>query len=124
MSRRLADEALTPGEEGNAMSFTAEQRRQIAENIARKAPTIGACFLCGTRQWQLGDGIVNLMLSDQAGDELVSSGRVLPSIPLLCTNCGNTVLLNVFTIGLGDLLGVQSSKAQGEAHDTGVVVEG
>jgi hypothetical protein len=103
------------------MAFTAEQRQQIADNVARKAPTIGACFLCGTRDWQLGDGIVNLRLSDQAGGELVSGGRVLPSIPLLCTNCGNTVLLNVFTTGLGDLLGVQSSKAQGEAHNADVV---
>jgi hypothetical protein len=106
------------------MAFTAEQRHQIAEHITRKAPNIGACFLCGTRDWQLGDGIVNLMLSDQAGGELVGGGRVLPSVPLVCTNCGNTVLLNVFTISLGDLLGVQSSKAQGEAHNADVVLDG
>jgi len=50
-----------------------------------------ACPYCGNRYWEVGSPFV---LETASRDELT------PHFPVMCSNCGNTVLVNAFRAGL------------------------
>jgi len=39
---------------------------------------------------------------DKLGGGLVLGGPVLPSVPIVCTNCGNTFFLNAKVLGINE----------------------
>jgi hypothetical protein len=50
------------------------------------------CAQCGVANWQVQDSVFELR-EFNAGS-LVVGGPVLPLIPVICANCGNTILVN------------------------------
>jgi hypothetical protein len=50
------------------------------------------CPMCGQGPWQVQDSIFQLLEFSEGG--LTIGGPVIPVIPVACTNCGNTVLVN------------------------------
>jgi len=71
------------------------------------------CPMCSNRSWIVQtDGLVYLVMSPApipfVGYRPVNDPN-LPSIAMVCTRCGNTQLLNVFILGLGDLFGLKSN---------------
>jgi hypothetical protein len=63
------------------------------------------CWVCGTHSFTLGEGWFRLDLSDlHSRDIKIGGGPSLPSIALVCQQCGNTLLLNMVVLGLQDLL--------------------
>jgi hypothetical protein len=93
------------------MSFTPEQRQVIANAIMEKraenAPAM-KCPVCYTSNWSIGDGVVRMVLQYNVGI-VTLAGPSYPLIPLLCSNCGNTLLLNAFTLGVAELLGIHAN---------------
>ena len=87
------------------MKFTPEFKARVVEALVAKLPDrrLGACSLCGTLKWTLVDAIV-VTHTQEEFPKIVLGGQSLPSIALVCTNCGNTHLLNLLVLGLGDLL--------------------
>jgi hypothetical protein len=77
---------------------------QIAAWMATKMKNV-ACTLCGTNSWDP-SGFTNFPVTMTYVDSLYSTGiglsapRMLPSIALVCLNCGNTIFLNAKVAGL------------------------
>jgi len=92
------------------VAFTQEQKQMIADAIARKKgagkPQI-TCPVCHTSSWSIGDNFVRLVLQTNPS-QIILAGPSYPLIPLLCSNCGNTQLLNVFILGIAEAFGVQA----------------
>jgi hypothetical protein len=55
------------------------------------------CPMCHHTEWSVGDIITQL--TQYAGGALVAGGPVYPLIPVVCRNCGNTVLVNAVVTG-------------------------
>jgi hypothetical protein len=55
------------------------------------------CSQCGASAWQVQDSIFELR--GFSGGSLVLGGPIVPLIPVTCSNCGNTVLINAILAG-------------------------
>ena len=60
------------------------------------------CPLCHHEQWQIPPSFLPLTLK-KTPRSFQLGGTVLPTVPLICTNCGNTQLLNLKVLGFEDL---------------------
>ena len=58
------------------------------------------CPLCGEGGWQVQDKAFELR--EFHGCTMVLGGPVIPLIPITCSNCGNTVLVNAISAGVLD----------------------
>lgn len=56
-----------------------------------------SCQMCGTGNWNV-QGAVFELRQFFHGD-MVLSGPIIPVVPVNCTNCGNTVLVNAIIAG-------------------------
>jgi len=56
------------------------------------------CLMCGDGNWNVQDSIYQLLEFNHGG--LVIGGPVIPIIPVVCSNCGNTLLVNAITAGI------------------------
>lgn len=56
------------------------------------------CPMCGTAQWQLQEKLFQLM--EFSAGNIVIGGPVIPVAPVICGNCGNTILVNAITAGM------------------------
>ena len=56
------------------------------------------CPLCGARQWQIQPSAFELR--QYHGRGIFASGAVTPVVPVVCGNCGNTVLVNAIVAGV------------------------
>ncbi len=99
------------------MEFTEEKQqeiiRKIDEAIKRKNGTGNFnCPVCKNDRFTLAGGFTNDFLMDKLGGGLIIGGPVLPSVPIVCTNCGNTFFLNAKILGIEieDKQGVKDDK--------------
>lgn len=51
-----------------------------------------SCPMCNNNNWNIQDRCFQLMQYNKGS--MVVGGPVIPIIPVTCTNCGNTVLVN------------------------------
>lgn len=56
-----------------------------------------ACPMCGKGPWTVQDKV--FQLSEYHSGSLVVGGPLVPVIPVSCTNCGHTVLVNAIIAG-------------------------
>ncbi len=59
------------------------------------------CPLCQHEQWQIPPSFLPLTLK-KTPRSFQLGGTVLPTVPLICTNCGNTQLINLRVLGIED----------------------
>jgi predicted nucleic-acid-binding Zn-ribbon protein len=85
------------------LAFTEDEKQKLLAAIQARVPSIRNCPVCGNNNWTLANGYVQLPLQKEIGSTVLG-GPVLPCVPIICTNCGNTVLLNAFILGLKDIL--------------------
>jgi hypothetical protein len=80
----------------------AERTRIAAVLDERGAPQ--DCECCGKRQWSLGGHIVTTqgLARHPTHFTHAPADPLYPSVLLMCDNCGNTKLLNLAILGLGD----------------------
>jgi hypothetical protein len=57
-----------------------------------------SCPMCSAGNWNVQDSTYQLIEFNQAG--FVIGGPVIPVIPIVCSNCGNTILVNAITAGI------------------------
>ncbi len=82
-----------------------ETDERILAAIHEKVPELGPCSICRTSSgYVLAEGFVSLVLQSFGATGFVIGGQALPCIALTCRRCGNTVLLNAYVLGLGELL--------------------
>ena len=100
----------------------ATQNAIIAKIAERAGGRVGPCSVCRTEKFTLTDGFALISISDQPN--LVQlGGQTLPSVALVCTNCGNTLLINLLLLGMHDLV---TPKAEDESvsHESAVTTAG
>jgi hypothetical protein len=76
----------------------------VAAKNVRTPGIVPDCSFCGHPRWTVGDGFVTFYLT-YGYSPFQPGGNTLPSLALICQNCGNTVFLNILMLGLGDLIG-------------------
>ena len=79
------------------------QNAIIARIAERSGGRVGPCSVCHAQQFTLTDGYVLLSISETP-NSFQLGGKHLPSVALVCTNCGNTLLINLLPLGMGDLV--------------------
>lgn len=57
-----------------------------------------SCPMCNAGTWNVQNSTYQLLEFNQGG--LVLGGPVIPVIPIVCSNCGNTLLINAITAGI------------------------
>lgn len=87
------------------------EKAKVIEALKEKHVT-GPCELCRNTSWSLQDSIVAplLLLRTDSGLSVGLSGDAHPAVMLLCTNCGNTKLLNIGILGLAKYLDQPDNK--------------
>jgi hypothetical protein len=85
--------------------LTQEQKQRISEALAAKhLSPCQACRVVGT--WAVGDALVLFPLHYWSGISFGTTGQSYPCVPVLCSNCGNMMFHNAFTLGVAGLLGL------------------
>jgi len=56
------------------------------------------CPMCQIGNWNVQESTFQLTEFNEGG--MVIGGPVIPVIPVICNNCGNTILINAITAGL------------------------
>jgi len=81
------------------MKLTQEQVERFIATLDAKWPDPKICPVCGNTTWDTVDVVFELKsyVAEQESDE---EATVMPLVPLTCKNCGNTILINVLTIGV------------------------
>jgi ribosomal protein S27AE len=72
---------------------------RVIEHLRQKWGANRFCPMCGVNQWSVQDSMYQLLQLNQ-GAALVIGSPVIPVIPVVCNNCGNTVLVNAIAAGL------------------------
>lgn len=108
---------------------TAERREQAERAIAwvneKWAAPVKTCPVCLANQWQVGD--VSELRRFEGGGLVVGGGNILPTFPLVCLNCGYTMLFNAVVSGVlrPDVrVQAETAMATGQAEDATVTAEG
>src|SRR5262245_36854461 len=116
---------------GCHVPLSSEQAQRISEAVGQKLTQ--PCPLCLVRAWGWGQDPILLRsqrfelaggrpsLADLTSPPLPTLGgaggslaslaalatapppAVYPTLPVMCSNCGNTVLLNIYTLGIADI---------------------
>ena len=74
------------------------QERIIKALEAKMGKAAPKCPICGHNHWSVGNRYVVLSVSKNP-KQVTIGGENYPLIPLVCSNCGNTHLLNLLTLG-------------------------
>ena len=82
--------------------FDSATRRRIRSAIVERAPQ-AYCPMCQSTTLSLADGFVTLSL-DRVPTSFAFSETGLPSVALICNQCGYTLLFNAMALGLEDLV--------------------
>jgi hypothetical protein len=83
----------------NDGKLTTEQRKKFEGWINSKSTLIGKCPICSDRRWTLIDHFVDLPIY-RGGNVVLGGGISYPSVGMVCTNCGNTQLINAMISGI------------------------
>jgi hypothetical protein len=92
------------------MAWSQQQSQRIIDAIERKFDPMPRCSACSQSEWTLANGAVALLLSESPQLYHVG-GPTLPCAALVCNFCGNTLLLNLLRLGVGDLLDAPAEAA-------------
>jgi len=88
------------------MASKKEVLEKIIAAVNEKTGGQKPCNLCGQVKWHLPDKFVVIPVgNDPAGIEL--GGPAMSLIPLVCTHCGNTHLLNLRILGFTDMAAIK-----------------
>jgi len=80
--------------------LTREELEQFKAYIEEKLHGELVCPLCKQDHWDLVQNLVTTPIHTDQGIDI--SGRTYTYIPLICTNCGYTMLINAVKTGLVD----------------------
>ncbi len=95
------------------MMLTPEQQQRILAVFEQRTQALfaGSCPLCRHKAWTLADGIIRLNIGP-----VYASGQFpaeMPCVALVCSNCGHTEMLNLISLGLGDMVGLAPTAVAG-----------
>jgi transcription elongation factor Elf1 len=86
------------------MAISREKQDKIIQALDGRLKGSLTCPLCGAQKWTIADGFVLVALEDDGSVAFHLGGPRLPSAAIICDNCGNTHLINLIKLNLGNLL--------------------
>jgi hypothetical protein len=105
-----AADAATQAAKAAKFATDAQAVAKIKARIAEVVPNVENCSFCGTKSgYTLNIGVVQLKVNDFKNAAADAPTLSFPNAILVCQNCGNTVLLNLYVLGLPDLTGLTRS---------------
>lgn len=57
-----------------------------------------SCPLCGVGNWNVSDSVYELREFHE-GNIVLGGGPIIPVVPVTCSNCGNTIMVNAILSG-------------------------
>lgn len=91
-------------EKSSPFEIKEEDAEKIFTHLKDKWGNEKQCPMCGADNWVFGSKMVELR-EYRGGDLIIGNTVVFPLVPIICTNCGNTFLLNAFIIGILERIG-------------------
>ena|SRR2546426_8451818 len=85
--------------------MTQDQKRAILDVLQAKLPSV-KCPLCGVSQFTLANDLT-FIVGQTDLNSVQLSGPGYPAVLIICRNCGNTHQLNIFVLGVADILGIK-----------------
>jgi len=67
-----------------------------------------SCPMCGSNDWNVSDTIYELR-KYHGGNLIIGGGPILPIVPIICNNCGNSIFINAIISGAIDRPNVEPS---------------
>ena len=92
------------------MGLSEEEKSKIIQELEKRIKSKGkvlTCSVCTNNNFVLSDGYTRRFLNDKI-DQITLGGINIPSVTVICTNCGNTI---DFSLGV---LGLLSKKEEGK----------
>lgn len=80
------------------MKLTVEQTEKAKAFVQSKWRAPYPCNCCGHNKWNISNTLFQLIEFHHGN--MVIGGEVAPVLPVICANCGNTVLVNAIVAGL------------------------
>ncbi len=72
--------------------------KKLLEHLQAKWQTT-PCPMCKARQWNIQERSFELR-EFHGGNMVLGGGPIIPVVPVVCTNCGNTILINSLVAGV------------------------
>jgi hypothetical protein len=94
------------------MKLTPDQNSKLLSFIQSKWKPPYVCSCCASNSWNIGQEL--FQLTQFAGGAMIVGGPLVPVAPLICTNCGNTVLVNAIVAGIVDPNATQEAPKDGK----------
>lgn len=69
------------------------------------------CQMCGSKNWTVSDKVFELR-EFHGGDLVLGPGPIQPIVPVTCTNCGNSLLVNALISGAIERPTKEESKSE------------
>ncbi len=91
------------------MGFTEKEQQRILKALKEKSPKAGQCIFCGKEKWEIGYNFVTLAIQEDI-KKIKLAGQSLVLLPVTCSNCGNTHLINLVSLGLRDMFEGESKE--------------
>jgi hypothetical protein len=89
--------------------YTKDQQAIIVEALKAKRLERRCPMCLQSSGWHLLEGLIALPM----GALSTMSPKVAPCVGVACRNCGNTVLYNIFFLGIGPQLGIFPTPPEG-----------
>lgn len=87
------------------MTLDANVLARIQEVVQARVRSWAPCAICGQPStWKYTDGLSAIAVSDDLSLPAGQGPRRMPFITVFCSNCGNTIFLNLLAMGLQDLV--------------------
>lgn len=83
-------------------ALTDEQKRQVIIALEQRGAIL-PCSRCGKKDFGLSSGFITNLLGD--GQNMVIGGPAIPSIAVICSNCGAMYHHAIGVLGLFDAFG-------------------
>jgi hypothetical protein len=97
------------------MTFTPEDKNKIIDAL-KEHSVKDSCPRCGTDAWGLVDGYLQHIISDDP-ERMLLGGRVLPTVGVLCANCGFLSEYSVIILGLRPPFNTDTDKQSPKERD-------
>jgi len=82
------------------MDFSKEQADRVMAFIKSKWSPTFSCPCCGSKDWQATPKLFQVTEYVKSSGIALRAGSVFPVIPVMCTNCGYTLLINALIAGI------------------------
>ncbi len=81
------------------MKLSTAQYEKLTKHLLDKWKKPVACAVCSENNWKVTEALCELR-EFHGGAMVIGGSAIIPVSPVICNNCGNTVLINPLIAGI------------------------